>query len=369
MTADQGPPPMHDEFPRWMHELDLGTRGDSLERRWAGVASIVAEFTPGDVEALVRLSFRTRALAATTPVQKFRAAFRKTDPEFEVHGNDRELEVLAGACLVALFAQETPTSSVAALAITTAAAGGARKPKLPMDLVGLAEAAILDLTESNSQRPDLLQHMPTEAPKVDFRAAATKVEQQFDAASVVAAFQLAAKATSDALATTACRQAAAVRAINTYSKHQDEELQMLWWLVGERSWDFNCAFDAVPADVQPLVFAKELATLTEFLPGPAAVKALLSRAGLRERRTLALKDAVNGTDQTWLGKLVENDDPSPVTQPIHFAIKRQLETGAGAAWVSGWAATTGIKADHALTPLALGHLFYRERLLRLLPGA
>jgi hypothetical protein len=367
MMADQGQPPMHDEFPRWMRELDLGI-GDSLERRWAGVAGIIAESTPEDVEALVRLSFRTRAPAATTPVQKFRVAFRKADPEFPARGNDRELEVLAGACLVALLAQETPTSSVAALAITTAALGGARKPKLPMDLVGLAEAAIVDLTESNSQRPDLSQHIPTGAPKVDFNAAATKVEQQFDAAGVAAAFQLAASHTSNALAIAARRQAAAVRAIHTYCKHQDEELQMLWWLVGQRSWDFNCAFDAVPADVQPLVFAKELATLTEFLPGPTAVKALLSRAGLRERRTLVLKEAVNGADPTWLGKLVENDDPSPVTQPIHFAVKRQLETGAGEAWVSGWAAATGIKADHTLTPLTLGHLFYRERLLRLFPG-
>jgi len=50
------------------------------------------------------------------------------------------------------------------------------------------------------------------------KAAATKVEQQFDAAGVAAAFQLAASHTSNALAIAARRQAAAVRAIHTYCK-------------------------------------------------------------------------------------------------------------------------------------------------------
>ncbi|MOA64383.1 hypothetical protein D3C78_1904110 [compost metagenome] len=61
--------------------------------------------------------------------------------------------------------------------------------------------------------------------------------------------------------------------------------------------------------------------------------------------------------------MVEGVDPSPVSTPLHFAIKRQLETGPGEAWVAGWAAATGIDAQYALPGLTLGELFYRERLL------
>src|SRR5690606_38486838 len=102
-------------------------------------------------------------------------------------------------------------------------------------------------------------------------------------------------------------------------------------------------------------------------PGPPSVKAILSRAGLKEQKNVAVSDAVNAPRSAWLQELVEHVDPSPLSMPLHFAIRRQLETGAGQAWIPGWAASTGIDAAHALSVLALGELFYRERLL-LLPG-
>jgi hypothetical protein len=51
--------------------------------------------------------------------------------------------------------------------------------------------------------------------------------------------------------------------------------------------------------------------------------------------------------------------------PLHFAIKRQLETGPGDAWIAGWSATVGAPSDLTLPSLTLGNLFYRERLLLL----
>ena len=160
------------------------------------------------------------------------------------------------------------------------------------------------------------------------------------------------------------RQASANRAVNQFVSIQDEELQMLWWLMGQRSWDYNCPFSAVPVPAQPLAFAKELADSTEFLPGPPSVKALLSRAGLEERKSVMIPAAINAVAPERLAQVVGEEDPSPVSSPIHFAIKRQLETGAGDTWVPGWAATTDVSADHAVSPLLLGVLFYRERLLR-----
>ena len=74
---------------------------------------------------------------------------------------------------------------------------------------------------------------------------------------------------------------------------------------------------------------------------------------------------MNAADSTWLQGLVDEVNPSFLSTPLHEAIKRQLETGAGDAWVAGWAATTALNDDYALSGLALGNLFYRERLLML----
>jgi hypothetical protein len=256
------------------------------------------------------------------------------------------------------------SNAEAALAVSTASLGGVHKPDLPMDLRVLAEAAIDRIAESNRKRPSLSAHTSADAPKFDFEKSVAKAKENSWEA-VAQAFPLAAEATRAAFVNLARRQTNAVNAIDKFLRIQDEELQMLWWLVGQRSFDLDRTFDSVAADIQPLVFAKELADSTEILPGPASVKALLSRAGLKERKKIALSSVVNAADTAWLKTIVPEGEPSPVTTPIHFGIKRQIETGAGDTWIAGWAAAIAAPADIAMTPLSLGLAFYRERLLLL----
>jgi hypothetical protein len=131
----------------------------------------------------------------------------------------------------------------------------------------------------------------------------------------------------------------------------------------------DCRFDAVKVELQPLIFAKELADATEYLPGPRSVRALLSRAGLKDRKKIAVADVINAAEPVWMKTFMPENDLSPVTTPIHFGLRRQLETGAGETWIAGWAAAVGLPADFALAPLALGMLVYRERLLMSFDGA
>jgi hypothetical protein len=140
---------------------------------------------------------------------------------------------------------------------------------------------------------------------------------------------------------------------------------MLWWVFGERSEDLNQLFKDVPAKAQPLVFAKELADVTEFRPGPISTKGLLSRAGLKENKKLTIPEAVNACEASWLKSLVQAENVSPLSLPIHFAIGRKLETNDDASWIVGWATSCGIEEKHAFPALTLGNLFYRERLLSL----
>ena len=355
---------MYPDFVRWYRTVDLRTDQSCWQARWDGVVTVVADANQDDIEALTRLAFRTRPAAASTTVQKIRQAFKTADDAFDMQGNDRELEVLAGACIVVLMADGKDVGAAAALAVTTTALGGARKPDVPMDLCTLAERAIERIADANRQRPTLDNYSPLQPPKLDFRKAAAKIRETQNWNGVAEAFNLAADAVRTAMKATTQRQEDAVRNMNQFVSIQDEELQMLWWLTGQRSWDYNCPFGGVPVDAQPLVFAKELADSTGYQPGPPSVKALLSRAGLKERERVTIPAVINAANTAWLQQVVGEENPSPVSAPLHFAIKRQLETGAGTLWVPGWAAATGVSADHTVSPLLLGELFYRERLLR-----
>ena len=85
-----------------------------------------------------------------------------------MQGNDRELQVMAAASLVALMEKGSDHGAQAALAITKRSLYGVRKTLLPMDVLVLAERAINIIAEIKSRRPDLVKHASTGAINIDF---------------------------------------------------------------------------------------------------------------------------------------------------------------------------------------------------------
>ena len=359
--ADTDNRPMHDEFARWYGAVSLGDDQTRLQSRWEGVCAVVESADRSTVEVLLRLAHQSRQQPEADVVEAIRRAFKAADQTFEMSGNNPELRILASICLAVLMETDEDVGAVAALTATTAEFGGARRPGISMDLGAIGETALIRLGDANRKRPSLDGSI--EVPRrFGFADASTKVDEQ-TWESVSEAFKLAANKTRAAIKQLAETQASAIRAIEYFLRVQDEELQMLWWLTSQRSWKLDRSFEDIPADARPLVLASELAEHTQFLPGPPSVKGILSRAGLKEQGKVRIADSVNAADPAWLQRLVDNMELSFVSTPLHAAIKRQLETGAGEAWVAGWAASTGVNYDYALSGLALGNLFYRERLL------
>ena len=363
VTKDEDIEQPHPQFATWMREFRLGQEDvPSLAQRWAGIASIAAFAEHDEVEALVRLALKSRQVPAAAALDKIVGAFTDEDSSFTLAKNARELEVLAAVTLVRLAqAVDNESASIAALTITISLVDGARTPQLPLDFGNLGEHALKALSIARSTRPSF--SVPPSSTKLTFEAAAAKARAQFDAAGIGDALVLAGTTANAALNAVQSKNAAAISAIETRLLQQDEELQMLWWLIGGRSEYLKSDFDDVPTAVQPLVFAKELVEHTVLLPGPVSLRAILSRAGVSDRERLVLSAAIGACKPEWLSDLAPNKGASPVTCPIHFAIKRQIETGPGTDWVAGWAAAAELPKDLTLTPLTLAELFYRERLL------
>lgn len=353
---------MHRDFPRWYAAVEVGSNVERRDARWATVQSLADTADASMVEELVRLAFNTKSRPSRTGLDKIHAAYRQADDTFDSSNTAREMQVLAGATLAVLLEASEESAAIAALSVVTASMEGRRATQLPMNLPVLAKAAIERLADAERKRPSLGTLISVEPPKFDIEASIAKLKEQPNFEVLAQIFSSTANATRTALKVLATRQTNATRAIDRFIQVQDEELQMLWWLIGGRSTDLDCAFDAVPADAQPLVFAKELADDTSFLPGPRSINALLTRAGLKERKKLNIATAISAADSAWLTSLVGDSDPSPATQPIHFGIKRHLEVGGGETWVPAWAAIVGVDATCSFSALSLGTLFYRERL-------
>jgi hypothetical protein len=238
-----------------------------------------------------------------------------------------------------------------------------RRPDLPLDLAEAAEASITAQSVATRKRPDLARIPAPPFPKAEFDKAGAKLQPQQDFPTVIASLAILTEASAAAHAAIWKGCAGGLAAANSYIEIQDEELDMLWWLIGERSVVLDRPFREVPLGERTFVLAKDLADTPHAAPGPHAVKSLLSRASVKEQDKVTIPECVNACDTDWLRTLVEGTNPSPVTRPLHLAIKRKIETGDSDSWVQAWAATTDLDATQKVSALAVAVLFYRERLI------
>jgi len=359
--AEDDVPPMRDEFPRWYRAVDVSENRDRLAMRWQGVASSVAGADRSTVETMIAMLLRTKSRPNADAKASFRAHFKTADDMFDGGDNDREMEILSGAALATLLDDDTDIAAHAALSLSVAMFSGARTLEFPFNFATHAEATISRISSERRARPEE-PNLPS-VPRVGLNNDhLEKLKQGPNGENVPAAINYLATQTNAVLRDFIVKVNTALSSANTFAAIQDEELQLLWWLFGGRSKTMDKPFADMPADGQPIILAKELADATQFLPGPESIKPILSRAGLKERKKTTVAAAINACDRGFLEELVDEVNPSPITQPFHFAMKRKLETDDDTSWTAGWAAVTGIDVDFALPGLELGNLFYRERL-------
>jgi hypothetical protein len=353
---------IHPDFPRWYREVDLEENRDRIQRRWNGVSALIPTINKHSVESLLRVVFHSKAQPNAENLASIRKAFKDADDLFDMGGNDRELEILCGSVLAVLLDSDNALAAWSALATTTSFLDGHRALNLPQDLVSAAENAITRAAEKNRTRP-VLNNIQIDVPKLNFAKAKEKFQPGIDPTNLSGAFDVAAETVTGGLIAIVSKVNEAIKKTAGFISIQDEELEMLWWVLGERSSRLNTSFRAVPKHSKPLVFGGELAEATVSLPGPLSILGLLVRAGLKDDDKISLKDAVNKADTGWLKLLTDGKTFSPLSQPIHLAFQKRLETGDDDTWVSGWAGSCGLDVTASMPSLTMGNLFYRECLL------
>jgi hypothetical protein len=277
------------------------------------------------------------------------------DAGFDPAEAARELQLLAAAALVRLV----ETLPDAALIVTTASFGANRKPDLPMDLAGIAERALVSLSGRKHARTDI-DELKLAAPKVDF-SVSPEALQSMDPAQWKIQFDALHDATAASIERVVAGQNRVVEVLHRQITLDEEELQMLWWLLGGFSRETDEAFTDIDVKVRPLTLAMELGKMTAVSPGPASIHAMLSRVGVGPEE-LSVEDVVNAVDMGWAELVSQSTLVSPVTTPIHFALEQRAELGSNDAWQAGWSGLTGFSSDVALPAIQLAKLFYREHL-------
>ena len=354
----------HERFLKLYSEVSMGDDDSRREARWLGIETMVPNLSFENLETLFQLSFEGRTTPNSQVVAELFEPFYEEDPTFEVTNNEREVQVLAATSIVVLMDDlDAQLGNEAALGATTVAMFGQRKFNLPQDLATLGEHAIRKRGEAIRTRPKVYKVQRSKTTKLDMELVRDRLYAQgFNEDRVAEVFSEFGTTVQSRFTTVENRHRDAMQSLEYYLDIQDEEMEMLWWLIGEYSSTYSCPFARIPSNARPLVLSIELAKMTKFLPGPTSINALLSRGGLLNRKKVGVVEVVNAVRDDWLQEQVSTKISSALTTPIHEAVKRRLETGKGEAWVAGWAAVTKLPKTLQLTPLQIGIQFYREAL-------
>lgn len=354
-------PEMNADFARWYADAFMD-EGQIRAARWKGVVETAAAANFITVEVLVRYAFATAAPADGGKDQKLAdahqavlAAIAGSGSPMDPVASRREQQVLSAAVLVRLFS----TLPDAAIAVLNASFGGQRTADLPMDLVGLAKRALVEFSKKHHARPDA-KAFEIVAPKVEFEVSPEAVANMAGA-QWKGELERLRDATLTAARTIVDSQNRVSKLLVRQISLGEEELQMLWWLIGAYSSVEDAPFANVDAALKPLVFGQELGQLTEMSPGPASVTALLARAGIATEE-LKVSDAVNSANLVWVKEITKSHRVSPVTTPLHFALEKRSEVGSDNTWLPVWASMTGLPAEASMPAVRLAELFYREYL-------
>lgn len=350
-----------EQFAAWYADVSFGEDPNRLEQRWKGVCTLVEQADESHVDTLIAIALG--GAVSTESLGKIRGYFTDEEGHSDKDCSDRELQILGGSALACALDRDDEIAAYAALAITTANMAGVRVFDLPIDLRAMAHYALTRISEVNRGRLDAGSTLPT-LPRISFAEAKAKLEEQPNVTGMSAALEVYATAVNQAFDRLSKEMLAIDKRNNRLLAVQDEELNILWWIVSGYSNDLGKSFRDVPSSAQPLIFAKELADITSSLPGPPSVKGILCRAGLSTSVAITIPKAVNACSSDWLnGVLSRQSDSSALLEPIHLAIYRRLESNDDNSWIEGWAAACNVDPQRVFSIADIGWLFYCECLI------
>lgn len=348
---------MHTLFGEWYRKASIETSGEELTARWKGIESFVQKIDVSKIIELVRCFMRLPWRDVTVR-EEFQKVFHTLDPAFRMRDNEVELQVLAGATLVAILDQRDEISDIAAMVLNAAAAPGLRKAAVVPEILVITQKYIFD-------RSVAVRSVPSRD-----RVAGTKHQKLIESVKTACASnaldQLAQplekvlstlNETINAVAQTA---ETALVCIEKAEKVQAEESNIIWWVFGETSRDMAKAFSKLPKSFASVLAGKELADLTHIVPGPRAARAYLDKVLDKfDTKKITLENIAHEVPEDWLSELHFEEsvlDSCPILYTLHKAAE-QREPKARATTLK----PAGISGS-GLTPLEVAVQMYHESL-------
>lgn len=347
---------MHKHFADWYRAAHIEPKADDLEKRWMAVETLIKkpnhEKTLDWIRLFLGKTTRNKDFAAL-----FSQAFKDKDAAFPMRDNQLELRVLAGTTVIYFLEKKATelTDTVALAAVCYCCSDLSPAPLFP-DVINAAKDYLLkEALRVRSVDQEMLKGLDVSVEEALNPAIEAIKSGNF--ANIAATFSKP----FNQLVTVTSNLASAVETFQ-------EELDILWWIMGEHSRDLNRKMGDIALSSACLITGKELADVTRILPGPVGAPAFLDKM-LGSGRTapllpVTIKDAVSSSPRDWRTHFVEGFDPRVEDFcSIHIAVQKSLEANRENDWLSSFKVSSQVNPKKKCNALKLAMQVYYERLL------
>lgn len=285
--------------------------------------------TMDQVYDLCRLAFRLPYDPATL-TEWFEKTVKEPDVHFSIEIDKAEAGRLAALLLRDLIWRGTPNY---AFAVLIASYCGTRAPEGGSELLIGARDAIVD---AGKERRVILAEKKIEFPAgKDLTAELEAVQTSPVGPTVRAGLEAVVADLRDGAAQLATASAAAAQALRNDMIRMAEEIDMLWWHIGDWSELLDKPRGNVPEQAIAVVSGTELGGLVRQVPGPYGAYGILRRTlgntADQKANLIRVIDTVGGADLKRMTRALPTSAMSLF--PVHAAIKLAAERGTG-----NWAA-------------------------------
>jgi hypothetical protein len=350
-------------FGGWYRAADFEPQDAILRLRWQGIENWANSLDCMSILDLARLFHKQ---PATRPdfEKQFRLDFHKIDTAFQMADNGLELAVLAGTTLArAIETGDQNTAIIAAFALICPDFAGTRKNAVVPDIICMARN-YLKRTSENLRTTRATSQFDADAVRLDTETlkpladAITGNQPSEVANQLLATFQRLGSTVQSALSR--------IGVLEEQHSLYREESDVLWWLTGGYTSDFDVPAADIPAPAACLIAGKELADLTRVLPGPRAASAFLDRflqcAGKDNQGDVIFSQAINNANRQWRAKWASafSNIASLDLCPVLFAVNESTRSEQSSAWQAVFKTQTQMAANLKVPAVQLAQQVYEE---------
>lgn len=296
----------------------------------------------------------------------FRDAFLETDPSFSLIDNQREASVLS-VCLLSAALEQGVIN--AALIPVVASVCGHREPSLQAEFIQDAQQALVtnSFNSRNSLCVDVGKIKTPAKSKVGIEI--DQLTETMDLAILTNIVKLSSNEASETLQESVSQIFNVLKPLVNQLSELKEEVNMLWWLIGNHSRILDKPFADLDVGVAAIMAGLDLATLTNGESGPVAVPALLQRIinpqKKPSKKNLSIDKTINLLPPDLYSSLEFLSSYSRVSDicVITTAIMKSQEIGQGEGWFNTFKKITSLDESIQLSPLNLAVQMYQEAML------